>query len=142
MTETPGKHQIPSDPSACVFCEAERSRIAWSSPLALAVWDGFPVSLGHALIVPRRHAACWDDLTPDEKAAIISGVDAVRALIAEQHSPDAFNIGFNDGLAAGQTVMHFHMHVIPRYTGDTPDPRGGVRWVLGDKAVYWKDAEQ
>ena len=69
-------------PSDCVFCGVDESRIAWNSPLVLAVWDGFPVSPGHALIVPRRHVASWDALTRDEKAAILAGVDAVRAVIA------------------------------------------------------------
>ena len=128
--------------SDCVFCGVDESRIAWNSPLVLAVWDGFPVSPGHALIVPRRHVASWDALTRDEKAAILAGVDAVRAVIASRYEPDAYNVGFNDGAVAGQTVTHFHMHVIPRYEGDTPDPRGGIRWVLGDKAVYWRDAEK
>jgi len=70
------------------------------------------------------------------------GVDEVRALIDARHRPDGYNIGCNDGVAAGQTVMHFHMHVIPRYHGDVKDPRGGVRWVLGDKAPYWRGADQ
>jgi len=61
----------------------------------------------------------------------------VRSLIQAEHAPDGFNVGFNDGLSAGQTVMHFHLHVIPRYAGDVPDPRGGVRWVIGAKADYW-----
>ena len=103
------------------------------------MWDSFPVSPGHALVVPRRHAVSWGDLAAEEKAAVTAGVDAVRVLIDERHRPDGYNVGFNDGLAAGQTVMHFHMHVIPRYRGDTHDPRGGVRWVLGDKTAYWRD---
>jgi diadenosine tetraphosphate (Ap4A) HIT family hydrolase len=65
-------------------------------------------------------------------------IDTARTLIDERHHPDAYNIGINDGVAAGQTVMHLHVHVIPRYQGDVPDPRGGVRWVLGEKAAYWK----
>lgn len=130
------------DNSSCVFCVVDEARITWEAPAALAVWDGYPVSPGHALVVPRRHVASWADLTADEKAAIIAGIDAVRSLITERHNPDGFNVGFNDGPAAGQTVMHFHVHVIPRYEGDVPDPRGGVRWVLGDKAVYWEDGKK
>lgn len=128
--------------STCVFCSIDNARVAWRSPTVLAAWDGYPVSPGHALVVPRRHAASWADLTREEKTAIITGIDAIRLLIAEQHGPDGFNVGFNDGPAAGQTVMHFHVHVIPRYEGDMPDPRGGVRWVLGSKAVYWEDGKQ
>jgi len=128
--------------SKCVFCNVDGARIAWRSATALAFWDGYPVSPGHALVVPRRHAASWADLTSDERTAIITGIDGLRALINKQHNPDGYNVGFNDGPAAGQTVMHFHVHVIPRYEGDVPDPRGGVRWVLGNKAVYWEDSEE
>ena len=127
---------------ACPFCRADRGRTAWSSPLASALWDLYPVSLGHALVVPRRHAASWNELTADEKAALTVGVDAVRALIDERYRPDAYNVGFNDGEAAGQTILHFHVHVIPRYQGDVLDPRGGIRWVMPDKAAYWLSTEQ
>lgn len=108
----------------------------------LAIRDGYPISIGHTLVVPKRHVASWTDLTSDEKAAILTAIDASRSLISTDHHPDAFNIGFNDGPAAGQTVMHFHIHVIPRYSGDVPDPRGGIRWVLPDKAAYWRDPEE
>lgn len=131
----------PSE-SGCVFCAVAQARIAWSSPSTIAFWDAFPVSPGHALIVPRRHVSSWRELTPDEKTALIIGVDAVRALIDARHRPDGYNVGCNDGVAAGQTVMHFHMHVIPRYRGDVRDPRGGVRLVLPDKAAYWRSGEQ
>ncbi len=110
--------------------------------MVIALWDAFPVSTGHALIIPRRHVASWNALMPDEKTAITAGIDALRTLIDTRHHPDGYNIGFNDGIAAGQTVMHFHMHVIPRYLGDARDPRGGIRWVLGDKAAYWQDGEK
>ena len=126
----------------CAFCGVDRGRIAWSSPLAIALWDVYPISLGHALIVPRRHAASWSELTADEKSALMAGVDAVRALIDERYQPDAYNVGFNDGAAAGQTIMHFHVHVVPRYQGDVSDPRGGIRWVLPDKAAYWQSTDQ
>jgi diadenosine tetraphosphate (Ap4A) HIT family hydrolase len=121
----------------------DQGRVAWSSPLAIALWDAFPVSKGHALVVPRRHAASWPELSPDEKFALITGVDAVRAEIDARHRPHGYNIGCNDGVAAGQTVMHVHLHVIPRYHGDVQDPRGGIRWVLGGaKAPYWQGADQ
>ena len=125
----------------CAFCGVEHGRNAWSSPLAIALWDAYPISLGHALIVPRRHAASWSELTADEKAELTVGVEAVRALIDERYQPHAYNVGYNDGEAAGQTIMHFHVHVIPRYQGDTLDPRGGIRWVLPDKAAYWQSTE-
>ena len=129
------------DIPGCAFCAVDPRRIAWASPLAIALWDAYPVSPGHALILPRRHAALWTALTDDEKAALTAGIDAVRALIDERHRPDGYNVGFNDGAAAGQTVRHFHLHVIPRYAGDVSDPRGGVRWVLPDKAAYWPSGE-
>jgi diadenosine tetraphosphate (Ap4A) HIT family hydrolase len=81
-------------------------------------------------------------ITLDEKAALTTAIDAVRSLIDERHHPHGYNVGFNDGPAAGQTIMHFHVHVIPRYSGDTTDPRGGVRWVLPDKAAYWLKPNQ
>jgi diadenosine tetraphosphate (Ap4A) HIT family hydrolase len=126
---------------ACAFCGVNAGRLAWSSPHAFALWDAYPVSLGHALVVPRRHAASWSELTADEKAALTAGVDAARALIDARYEPHAYNVGFNDGAAAGQTIPHFHVHVIPRYQGDVLDPRGGIRWVLPDKAAYWQSTE-
>jgi diadenosine tetraphosphate (Ap4A) HIT family hydrolase len=128
--------------AGCAFCGVDRARIAWSSPLAIALWDIYPVSLGHALVVARRHVASWSEVTPDEKRDLIAGVDAARALIDERYQPHAYNIGFNDGEAAGQTIMHFHVHVIPRYQGDVLDPRGGIRWVLPDKAAYWLSTDE
>ena len=126
----------------CAFCGVDGGRIAWSSALAIALWDVFPVSLGHALVVPRRHVASWSELTTSEKADLMAGVDVARTLIDERYQPHAYNVGFNDGEAAGQTIMHFHVHVIPRYQGDALDPRGGIRWVLPDKAAYWLSTMQ
>jgi diadenosine tetraphosphate (Ap4A) HIT family hydrolase len=142
MTETPGPYEVSRKASACIFCQADPARIVWSSSLVIAIRDGFPVSPGHALVVPRRHVSAWCDLTADEKSDVLAGIDAVRERIASEFAPDGYNVGFNDGAAAGQTVMHFHMHVIPRYVGDVPDPRGGVRWVLPGKAAYWQATER
>ena len=127
----------------CPFCHPDPARLAWDeAPLVRALWDGFPVSPGHALVVPRRHAAGWDDLTAAEQQALFDAIGRVRELIAGRHAPDGFNVGFNDGPSAGQTVLHFHLHVIPRYAGDAPDPRGGVRWVLPHKAAYWQGGKK
>jgi diadenosine tetraphosphate (Ap4A) HIT family hydrolase len=101
--------------------------------------DGYPVSPGHTLIVPGRHFASFFEATQAEQEALLEGLREARALLARMHHADGFNVGLNDGLAAGQTVMHCHLHIIPRYTGDHPDPRGGVRWVLPAKARYWAD---
>ncbi|MFZ5476841.1 MAG: HIT family protein [Myxococcota bacterium] len=108
-----------------------------SNDLAFAIRDGFPVSPGHTLVVTRRLVATWFEATPEEQAAVMALVDEVKRQLDESHRPDGYNVGFNAGDAAGQTVPHLHVHVIPRYRGDRADPRGGVRWVLPDKADYW-----
>jgi diadenosine tetraphosphate (Ap4A) HIT family hydrolase len=104
----------------------------------LAIRDAYPVSPGHTLIVPRRHAASFFDITDDERTDLINLLLLVRKSLEREFGPAGYNIGINDGLAAGQTVPHLHIHLIPRYPGDREDPRGGVRWVLPDKAAYWK----
>ena len=104
-----------------------------------AIRDGFPVAPGHTLIVPRRHVASFFDLTAIEKQDMASLLDVVKLDIEQDHGPDGYNIGINDGEFAGQTVMHVHLHVIPRRAGDVTDPRGGIRWVLPAKAPYWDD---
>ena len=124
----------------CPFCERSPSTPALAeNPHALAFYDGFPVSPGHVLVVPRRHEADFFRLEPEERQAVFDLVDAVRDLLLSERTPDGFNIGVNVGAAAGQTVGHAHVHVIPRYVGDLPDPRGGVRWVIPAKADYWTD---
>ncbi|WP_404292128.1 DUF3427 domain-containing protein [Microvirga sp. RSM25] len=122
--------------NTCPFCTVELSRIAFSDEHVVALWDAFPVSPGHLLIVSRRHAATWDDLDDAEKKAVWQSVDIGIEAIKRLHAPDGYNVGFNYGKAAGQTVFHFHLHVIPRYTGDVSDPRGGVRHVIPSKANY------
>jgi HKD family nuclease len=120
----------------CPFCTANPERVVFSSTHGLGIWDAFPVNPGHVLIVPRRHVRAWDELTETEKTWIWSAVDQAIATIRARHSPDGFNVGFNFGAAAGQTVLHFHLHVIPRYVGDVSDPRGGIRYVVPTKANY------
>jgi len=110
--------------------------------VALAVFDGFPVAEGHTLVVPKRHVASLFDLSDDEQAALWRLVSSVRAKLVAGLKPDGFNVGVNDGVAAGQTVMHAHIHVIPRRSGDVADPRGGVRWVVPGKAAYWVGGER
>ena len=126
----------------CPFCTPDATRVWLSNEHALAVYDGFPLARGHTLVVPRQHVACLFDLPPDVQQAVWRLVALARErLVAELH-PDGFNVGLNDGRAAGQTVMHTHIHTIPRYTGDVPDPRGGVRFVIPEKAKYWQDASE
>lgn len=99
--------------------------------LAYAMADGFPVTPGHTLVIPRRHVADYFDLSPEEVVACHELTKEVRQrVLAEQHGIKAFNVGVNAGAAAGQTVFHCHFHVIPRREGDVADPRGGVRHVL------------
>jgi diadenosine tetraphosphate (Ap4A) HIT family hydrolase len=122
---------------ACPFCNLSKDRVLLETETALAFFDAFPVTDGHALVVPKRHVTSIFELAPDELATLWTAVGAVAKLIAGAYEPDAFNIGVNDGEAAGQTVPHAHVHVIPRRKGDAPDPRGGVRWVVPGKAKYW-----
>ena len=125
----------------CPFCRPDPSRVFHEDSLVIGLWDSFPVSEGHALIVPRRHVPTWFDASEEERHALIKGIDIAREEILRRHQPDGFNIGINDGAAAGQTVMHLHIHLIPRYKGDIPDPRGGVRHIFPDKADYWSKKE-
>ena len=124
--------------SDCPFCSPDPEAIFLEEELVLGLWDRYPVSPGHALLVPRRHVAGWFDASEPEQAALTRALEKARAAILERHQPDGFNIGINSGEAAGQTVPHLHVHLIPRYLGDSDDPRGGVRFVRPDKAKYWE----
>jgi diadenosine tetraphosphate (Ap4A) HIT family hydrolase len=121
----------------CPFCQLPPARIVRERASAVLVWDAWPLSPGHALVIPRRHIGSWFDTTEPERADMLALLDEAKALVAQQHAPAGWTIGINDGPAAGQTVPHLHMHLIPRHPGDTPDPRGGVRWVLPQRAAYW-----
>jgi len=107
-----------------------------ANDLAFAILDGFPVSAGHTLIVTRREIATWFDATEAEQLAVLHLVDEVRRQLDAELHLDGYNIGCNVGPAAGQTVAHLHVHVIPRYLGDVPDPRGGVRHVIAAKGNH------
>jgi diadenosine tetraphosphate (Ap4A) HIT family hydrolase len=142
--------------TACPFCNPDNSRIILANTHAIAIHDGFPVTPGHSLIVPKRHITSFFEATREEQAAMFDLLAEMRQLLLNPPQPfrpaswvpfdkagslsvpDGFNIGINDGAAAGQTVMHLHIHLIPRYSGDTEDPRGGVRWIMPKKAPYWK----
>ena len=121
----------------CPFCKAESERdIIASSLLSVAFFDGFPVSPGHALIIPRRHVASFFELTQEEQQDLLNLADRVKRIVEERYHPDGYNIGINVGEAAGQSIFHVHMHLIPRYKGDVPNPRGGVRGVIPAKQNY------
>lgn len=121
----------------CVFCQLPRERVVAENDLAILIADAFAVSPGHSLIIPKRHVASFFDATAAERDAMLGLLDQARLAVMRSHQPAGFNIGINDGAAAGQTVLHLHMHLIPRYEGDQADPRGGVRWVIPEKADYW-----
>ncbi|MBL8251773.1 MAG: YqgE/AlgH family protein, partial [Candidatus Competibacter sp.] len=129
---------MSADP--CPFCSPPPERIVGRTARALAIRDAYPVSAGHTLLVPRRHVGSLFDLTMVEWVELGQLLVELRATLAAERRPDGFNIGVNEGAAAGQTVPHLHLHLIPRYLGDQPDPRGGVRWIFPDKARYWPDA--
>jgi diadenosine tetraphosphate (Ap4A) HIT family hydrolase len=121
----------------CPFCNPPDSNEWHSNDQGIVLWDGFPVAEGHSLIVPKTHVASLFDLAPEDQQSLWKMVAEVRELLTKKLNPDGFNIGLNDGVAAEQTVMHCHIHVVPRWNGDVADPRGGVRWVLPEKACYW-----
>lgn len=123
--------------TTCPFCSLSPARIVYQTAHILVIRDGFPVSPGHMLLIPRRHVASLFSLTIVEWVELGQLLAEVRTALLAEFQPDGFNIGINEGTAAGQTVMHSHLHLIPRYRGDQPDPRGGVRWIFPDKARYW-----
>ena len=124
----------------CLFCSVEPELIILQNSLAFAIFDGFPVSKGHSLIIPHRHVADYSDLTAKEIPAIHQILADVRSLVQKRFSPDGFNVGVNIGFTAGQTIMHAHIHLIPRYKGDVSDPIGGVRNVIPGKGNYIRKA--
>ncbi len=120
--------------SDCIFCHRDKLVIIAENELALAFKDSCPVSKGHSLVIPKRHVETYFDASPEEHAAISSLVGQVSRILQKEVSPNGYNIGTNVGEAAGQTVFHFHVHIIPRYRGDVADPRGGVRKVIPNRS--------
>ena len=121
----------------CAFCNLPAERIVVANTKAVMIRDAYPVSPGHTLVLPRRHVGSFFDITQDERKALLALLDDAKQRLDKEFAPVGFNIGINDGPAAGQTVPHLHIHLIPRYQGDRPDPRGGVRWIIPEKAKYW-----
>ena len=123
--------------STCPFCTLPANRIVLENFDGMVIDDGFPISPGHTLIIPRRHVGTFFDLSEAERNSLLSLLEGAKRRLDKQFGPDGYNIGINDGLAAGQTVPHLHIHLIPRFHGDREDPRGGVRWIIPEKADYW-----
>ena len=128
-------------PDDCPFCTLKYNRVVSETELTLTLMDGFPVSPGHTLIVPRRHVDSFFAVTNSERNELMSAMALAKESLDLEFSPDSYNIGINDGPAAGQSVPHLHIHLIPRYNGDCQDPKGGIRWIFPDKADYWNKAQ-
>jgi diadenosine tetraphosphate (Ap4A) HIT family hydrolase len=128
--------------AVCPFCALPAGRVLFRNDDAVVVRDAYPVTTGHTLVMPVRHVASFFDATPAEREAMLALLDLAKQQLQAEFGPAGYNIGINDGAAAGQTIGHLHMHLIPRYPGDRPDPRGGVRWVIPGKADYWTEGNR
>lgn len=122
---------MANDPLPCELCTP--SEVVFENALAYARYDNNSLSRGHVLVVPKRHVANFFDMTTEEQLAVLALLNQAHASCQAQHSPDGYNIGVNVGKAGGQARMHVHVHLIPRYSGDVADPRGGIRCVLAAK---------
>jgi diadenosine tetraphosphate (Ap4A) HIT family hydrolase len=131
----------PDTETECPFCQRlqRHEMLVASRERAVAFPDAFPVNPGHCLVIPRRHEADFFALSREEQEEIWDIVWELRELLEAEHDTTSFNVGINAGELAGQTVPHAHVHVIPRYAGDVPDPRGGVRWLIPERAPYWPE---
>ena len=126
-----------ASPKPCAFCTLPSARVIDENTTAMVIRDGYPVSPGHTLLIPKRHTGSFFDLSEQERADLLALLDRAKRVLDAELQPQGYNIGINDGAATGQTVPHLHVHLIPRFEGDLPDPRGGVRWVIPAKAKYW-----
>lgn len=123
----------------CYFCSVTKFEL--ENDFAFAVFDDFPVSKGHMIFVPKRHCATFFETTNEERLAIFDLVDKAKKMVDEKFHPDGYNIGININKAGGQSVMHTHIHLIPRYLGDVENPKGGVRSVIPTKQTYHPSEE-
>ncbi len=130
---TQEKKRDPNDP--CLFCKDPRG-VSIQHELAYSARDSYPASPGHTVVIPRRHVSSFFDLTPEEVAACMGLIKEEKIRIDEEFNPDGYNVGVNVGPAAGQSIFHVHIHIIPRYKGDVENPQGGVRHVIPKKAYY------
>lgn len=121
----------------CKFCEIySEKKFDFENELAFAFWDANPVSKGHIIFMTKRHVENFFETTKEEKRDLFELIDKAKNIIDNKYKPTGYNIGINCGVSAGQTVMHVHVHLIPRYDGDVENPRGGVRGVIPEKRDY------
>lgn len=125
----------------CPFCQiisgSTDKTILFENQTGCVVRDGYPITEGHTLIIPKRHVASFFEISPEERQDLFELLDQAKIQLDQEYQPASYNIGINDGEAAGQTIPHLHIHLIPRYNEPNKDPRGGVRWVVPEKADYW-----
>lgn len=125
------------DEILCPFCPKQiRNRIILQNETFQAVYDLYPVSPGHMLLIPKRHITSFFDLTNKELEDFFSLLKKTRTIVTKEFSPDGFNIGINNGQAAGQTISHLHIHLIPRFYGDDERPEGGIRKIISNQIEY------
>lgn len=134
LFENPSRGVWKLSNKECIFCKMKDYIL--ENELAYAIYDKYPVGKGHMLFIPKRHVKDFFDITKEEREAIFDLIDEGKKLLDEKYSPDSYNVGINCGEHAGQTIMHVHVHLIPRYIGDMKDPTGGVRGVIPEKMKY------
>lgn len=134
LFENPSRGLWKLSNKECIFCQMKDYIL--ENELAYAIYDKYPVGKGHMLFIPKRHVKDFFDITKEEREAIFELIDEGKKLLDEKYSPDSYNVGINCGEHAGQTIMHVHVHLIPRYIGDMKDPTGGVRGVIPYKMKY------
>ena len=120
----------------CFFCNLDKSKYVFENDLAFSFYDEFAVTKGHMLFITKRHISDIFEATEAERTAIWELIEKAKEMLDELYHPDGYNIGLNAGVAAGQTVMHLHVHLFPRYIGDVENPKGGVRGIIPDKQKY------
>jgi diadenosine tetraphosphate (Ap4A) HIT family hydrolase len=119
----------------CIFCNIQKKSIK-ENENCVSFSDNFPISRGHVLIIPKRHVSSYFELTDEERSDCWILVNEMKTYLQKKFNPAGFNIGINNGEAAGQTIMHCHIHLIPRYLGDVVNPKGGIRHVIPGKGYY------
>ena len=120
----------------CLFCTYDKGKFIAENDFAFAIYDNFPVNEGHSLIIPKRHFANFFEATEEEIAGIYSMLHEVKGIVDKKYSPTGYNVGINVGDDGGQTIMHLHVHLIPRYRGDVENPKGGIRKLKKELVPY------